>query len=160
MKQSIKSKVSPSGGDLEGAHITIPLQIIDLQDDGFHPLVEVAVFGKPHTLVLDTGASKTAFDKQMILEAYQEAEFQESDKLSTGLGTNTMQSFTATIADMQIGNLNIPPFEVAVLDLSTINIAYSQLNKPLVLGVLGGDILMQFAAIIDYGNQCLTLHQL
>lgn len=137
--------------------ITIPLQIIELQDDGFHPLLEAVVFGKPHWLVLDTGASKTAFDKEMILQAYEEAEFLASEKLSTGLGTNTMQSFTATIFDMQIGELNIPEFEVAVLDLSTINIAYAQLDKPLVLGVLGGDILMQYSAVIDYGKSTLSL---
>jgi predicted aspartyl protease len=135
----------------------VPLQIIELQDDGFHPLVEVVVFGKPHTLVLDTGASKTAFDKEMMIQAYEEAEFLVSDKLSTGLGTNSMESFTATILDMQIGGLNIPVFEVAVLDLSTINIAYAQMYKPLVLGVLGGDILMQYGAVIDYGKSMLTL---
>ncbi|MEO6521513.1 MAG: aspartyl protease family protein [Mucilaginibacter sp.] len=138
----------------------IPLQIIDLQDDGFHPLVEVVVFGQPHLLVLDTGASKTAFDKGMMMQVYEEAEFLASDKLSTGLGTNSMESFTATILDMQIGGLNIPMFEVAVLDLSTINIAYAQLNKPLVLGVLGGDILMQYGAVINYGNSTLTLNEL
>jgi hypothetical protein len=137
---------------------TVPLQIIELQDDGFHPLVEVVVFGKAHLLVLDTGASKTAFDKAMMEQAYEEAEFLASDKLSTGLGTNSMESFTATILDMHIGTLNIPVFEVAVLDLSTINVAYGQLNKPLVLGVLGGDILMQYGAVIDYGKQTLTLN--
>jgi len=139
---------------------TIPLQIIDLQDDGFHPLVEVVVFGKRHWLVLDTGASKTTFDKGMMVQAYEEAQFMASDKLSTGLGTNSMESFTATILDMQIGTLTIPVFEVAVLDLSTINIAYAQLDKPLVLGVLGGDILMQYGAVIDYGNSTLTLNDL
>lgn len=136
---------------------TIHLQIIDLQDDGFHPLVEVFVFGKPFILVLDTGASKTAFDKELLQQANEGTVFFDSDKLSTGLGTNNMASFTATIHDMRIGELNIPQFEVAVLDLSTINIAYSQLNKPQVLGVLGGDILMDHKAVIDYGNASLTL---
>ena len=139
---------------------TIPLQIIDLQNDGFHPLVEVVVFGKPFILVLDTGATKTAFDKELLQQANQETEFSDSDQLSSGLGTNTMASYTALIFDMQIGPLAIPPFEVAVLDLSTINIAYSQLNKPQVLGVLGGDILMQYKALIDYGASTLTLNAL
>jgi len=58
---------------------------------------------------------------------------------------------------MSIGELKIEQFEVAVLDLSTINMAYSQLNHPEVLGVLGGDILVKYKAVIDYGNQSLTL---
>ncbi|RKR82295.1 aspartyl protease [Mucilaginibacter gracilis] len=140
--------------------ITIPLQIIELQDDGFHPLVEVVVFGKPFILVLDTGASKTAFDTNLLQQANEETIFSNSDRLSTGLGTNTMASFTTTIRDMRIGKLSIAAFEVAVLDLSAINIAYSQLNKPQVLGVLGGDILMKYEALIDYSKSVLKLKKL
>ncbi|MFB9845299.1 aspartyl protease family protein [Mucilaginibacter ginsenosidivorans] len=134
---------------------TVPLHIIDLHEDGFHPLVEVSIFGKSFTLVLDTGASKTAFDHGALLN--EDAKLEVSDRLSTGLGTNDMVSSTAIISDMQIGELHIDEFEVAVLDLSTINIAYRQLNHPEVLGVLGGDILMKYRAVIDYGVGTLTL---
>ncbi|MDB5154276.1 MAG: clan aspartic protease [Mucilaginibacter sp.] len=137
--------------------ITIPLQIIDLHDDGFHPLVDVTVYGKPFILVLDTGASKTAFDHTTLLKAGDNASIKSSDRLSTGLGTNTMTSSTAIIHDMHIGELLVPEFEVAVLDLSSINIAYRQLNHPEVLGVLGGDILMKYKAVIDYGKKVIRL---
>jgi len=132
--------------------ISVPLQIIDLQD-GFHPLLNINIFGKKFTVVLDTGASKTAFDKNLLKKANKKGRISESDILSTGLGTNNMESFTATIHDMRIGRLKIPEFEVAVLDLSTINIAYKQMGHPEVLGVLGGDILMYYKAVIDYGKQ-------
>ena len=135
--------------------VVIPLQIIDLQEDGFHPLVNISVFGKPFTVVLDTGASKTAFDQTMLLQAHEQAVVTMSDKLSTGLGTNTMASSTAVIHDLHIGDFLIEEFEVAVLDLSTINIAYRQLGHPEVLGVLGGDILMKYKAVIDYGKQII-----
>jgi hypothetical protein len=137
--------------------ISIPLQIIDLQEDGFHPLVNISVFGKPFILVLDTGASKTAFDQAMLLQAHEQAVVTISDKLSTGLGTTTMVSSTAIISDLHIGSLLIGEFEVAVLDLSTINMAYRQLGHPEVLGVLGGDILMKYKAVINYGKQVLKL---
>ena len=137
--------------------ISIPLQIIDLHDDGFHPLIEVILFGKAFIMVLDTGASKTAFDQTMLAEASEATSILESDRLSTGLGTNTMQSFTALISGMNIGSLLVDDFEVAVLDLSTINTAYSQMGHPQVLGVLGGDILMKYKAVIDYGKQVIKL---
>jgi hypothetical protein len=137
--------------------IIVPLQIIDLQSDGFHPLIVISVFGKSFIVVLDTGASKTAFDQNMLLQAYEDAVITVSDRLSTGLGTNTMTSSTAIIKDLYIGGLLIDEFEVAVLDLSTINIAYRQLGHPEVLGVLGGDILMKYKAVIDYGKQVLKL---
>ncbi len=132
---------------------SVPLHIIDLHEDGFHPLLDITVFNKSFKVVLDTGASKTAFDKNLLLEINEITLLNASDKLSTGLGTNTMESFTATIYDMAIGKLKIPEFDVAVLDLATINIAYEQMGYPQVLGVIGGDILMQYKAVIDYGKQ-------
>ena len=137
--------------------IIVPLEIIDLQEDGFHPLVNISVFGKSFIVVLDTGASKTAFDQAMLLQAHEHAVVTMSEKLSTGLGTNTMASSTAVIHDLYIGDFLIAEFEVAVLDLSTINIAYRQLGHPDVLGVLGGDILMKYKAVINYGKQVLKL---
>ncbi|SCW84035.1 aspartyl protease family protein [Mucilaginibacter sp. NFR10] len=137
--------------------ISVPLHIIDLHDDGFHPLVEVVLFEKTFIMVLDTGASKTAFDQTVLSEANETMNILASDKLSTGLGTNTMESFTATVSDLHIGDLPIAEFEVAVLDLSTINVAYGQMGHPQVLGVLGGDILMKYKAVIDYGKRVLKL---
>jgi hypothetical protein len=135
----------------------VPLQIIDLHEDGFHPLVNVVLFNKPFILVLDTGASKTAFDQAILSQAGGSPIITVSDRLSTGLGTNDMASSTAVIHDLYIGSLLIDPFEAAVLDLSTINIAYTQLGHPSVLGVLGGDVLMKYKAVIDYGKQRLLL---
>jgi hypothetical protein len=137
--------------------ISVPLRIIDLHDDGFHPLVEIKLFEKTFIMVLDTGASKTAFDQATLTEANETMNILASEKLSTGLGTNTMESFTATVSDMYIGELAITEFEAAVLNLSTINIAYSQMGYPKVLGVLGGDILMKYKAVIDYGKGLLKL---
>ncbi|RYD93902.1 MAG: clan AA aspartic protease, partial [Sphingobacteriales bacterium] len=62
---------------------TVPLHIIDLHEDGFHPLIDVSLFGKPFKLVLDTGASKTALDNTLLTEANAEALISASDRLST-----------------------------------------------------------------------------
>jgi hypothetical protein len=137
--------------------VTVPLNIIDLHGDGYHPLVDVVLFKQTFKLVLDTGASRTAFDHRLLLEANEEALIKASERLSTGLGTNTMLSSTALIENIWIGNLLIPELEVAVLDLSTINIAYAEMGHPEVLGVLGSDVLMKYNAVIDYGKQVLLL---
>jgi hypothetical protein len=144
-------------GGINQQKTKVRLEIIDLRAEGFHPLIAVTLFGKRFILVLDTGASKTAFDKTLLFEANPLTRITLSDRLSTGLGTNNMASYTAIIDDLTIGDLVIDEFEVAVLDLSAINIAYAQLNHPLVLGVLGGDILFKYKAVIDYGNELLWL---
>jgi len=126
--------------------------MISLDEDGVHPLLDIVIFGKPYTVVLDTGASKTAFDQDVLFEANEYVTINVSDRLSTGLGTNSMASATAIIHYMAIGKLKIPEFEAAVLDLSAINNAYAQMGHPRILGVLGGDILMKYKAVIDYGK--------
>jgi hypothetical protein len=138
--------------------INVPIQIIDLHGDGYHPLVEIRVNNNHYILVLDTGASKTAFDHDILLQSDAGGAIQASERISTGLGTTDMASSTAVIENIRIGDLHISNFEVAVLDLSTINIAYRQLNHPEVLGVLGGDLLMKYKAVIDYGKRELSLH--
>lgn len=136
---------------------SINLEIIDLNGNGFHILVNITAFKKPFKLVLDTGASKTAFDKTLLLELIHENELKNSGHLTTGLGTNTMESFITAITDFYIGKFHIPMIEVAVLDLSAINIAYEKLEVAPVLGVLGGDVLMEFEAIVNYSKKTLTL---
>lgn len=135
----------------------IPLTIIDLHGDGFHPLLDIIVFGKPFKAVLDTGASRTAFDRELLIKANAEADIIASERLSTGLGTTTMESATAAIKDLGIGEFIIPEIEVAVLDLSTINYAYEQMGHPEVLGVIGSDVLMKYKAVVDFGKKRLTL---
>lgn len=135
----------------------VPLELINLEDDGFHLLVEVVVFGEKFRAVLDTGASRTVLDKSMI-ENYTESEnLLISDRLSTGLGTNSMESHTINVPSFGIGTLSIPNFTVAVLDLSTINTAYEALNLPAVIGVVGGDILHYHGAVVSYQNLSLKL---
>ncbi len=135
----------------------VPLELINLQDDGFHLLVEVVVFGKKFNAVLDTGASKTVLDKTIVERHITTGELLLSDKLSTGLGTNDMESHTVLLPSLKIGRLRLEDFEVAVLDLSTISTAYESLNLPPVIGVLGGDILQSRGATISYEKLELKL---
>lgn len=137
--------------------VRVPLELINLQNDGFHILVEVVVFGNPFNVVLDTGASKTVFDKNTVEKYIASADLLFSDKLSTGLGTTSMESFTIHLPELRIGKLKIKNFEAAVLDLSSICEAYENLQLPPVIGVLGGDILQEYKAIINYSKLILKL---
>ncbi|GAA4140214.1 hypothetical protein GCM10022216_19110 [Sphingobacterium kyonggiense] len=138
----------------------IPFERINLQADGYHIITEVRLFDKTFKLVIDTGASKTVLDKTTLLESgIAEDNFENTDILSTGLGTNSMESFMLTIPEIKLQDWNIKNFTVAVLDLSSINFAYNQIGLEPVIGVLGGDILQQYGAIIDYKKQTLTLNQ-
>jgi hypothetical protein len=136
----------------------IPLEIVDLQGDGFHLLVEVVVFGQIFKAVLDTGASKSAFDMEIISGlAPADQIIHIPDHHAIGLGTTTMERYVVVCPQLQIGELTIANYEAPVFDLSAIKFAYEKLNLPPVIGVLGGDILMDYKGIINYKNLTLTL---
>ena len=138
----------------------IPFEVISLQADGFHIITEVEIFEKKFKMVIDTGASKTVLDKVSLLNSgIDEDKFLSTDILSTGLGTNNMQSFMINIPLLKLADWSTKNFTAAVLDLSAINIAYNQIGIESVIGVLGGDILNIFGAKIDYKKNQLTLNQ-
>ncbi len=136
----------------------IPLELIDLQGDGFHLLVEVVVFGQLYKAVLDTGASKTAFDKDIIESLAPEKMEHIPDHHAIGLGTTSMERYKIHIPELKLGKLLITNYEAPVFDLSSIKFAYEQLNLPPVIGVIGGDLMMDFDAVIDYKKKKLLLN--
>ena len=137
--------------------ILVPLELIDLKDDGFHLLVEVVVFGQIFNIVLDTGASRTVFDKSTVEQHIDPQTLLRSELLSAGLGTVSMESYTLSIPSLKLAQFEATDFLAAVLDLSTICSTYANLNLPPVIGVLGGDILGKHKAVINYGDLTLKL---
>ncbi|MBD3748077.1 MAG: aspartyl protease family protein [Sphingobacteriales bacterium] len=136
----------------------IPLEIVDLQGDGFHLLVEVVVFGQTFKAVLDTGASKSAFDMEIISSLAPENQIiHVPNHHAIGLGTTTMERYFVVCPELKIGDLVIKDYEVPVFDLSAIKFAYDKLDLPPVIGVIGGDILMDYKALIDYAALKLNL---
>lgn len=137
--------------------ITVPLELIDLHDDGFHLLVEVIVFGQPFNVVLDTGASRTVFDKSTVEQYISSENLTSTELVSAGLGTTSMESYILHLPALKVGKLEIVDFKAAVIDLSTICYTYQNMNLPPVIGVLGGDILFRYRSVIDYHKLQLKL---
>jgi hypothetical protein len=120
--------------------------------------VEVVVFGQIFKVVLDTGASKSAFDMEIISGlAPANQIIHIPDHHAIGLGTTTMERYVVACPQLQIGNLIIENYQAPVFDLSAIKFAYEKLNLPPVIGVLGGDILMDYKGVINYQTLSLTL---
>ncbi len=137
----------------------IEFEILTLQGDGHHIVVKVELLNRIFHMVVDTGASKTVLDRDMLHEAgISQEDLIHSDIKSSGLGTNDMQSHMLDIPYFRMSDWVVKNIRVAVLDLSTINYAYAQLNFKPVIGVLGGDILFKYGAIINYKNRTLQLN--
>ncbi len=136
-------------------HITI--ENILIEDDGFHLLMKAKINGKVARLLIDTGASRTVFDLERIQHYVSQKFFADHDKLSTGLGTDSMPTSTVNLSSLKIGELTLRDFPVVLLDLKHVNSAYDKLGHDAIDGVLGNDILVRYKAVINYKKLMLTL---
>ncbi len=137
--------------------ITIPLIPINLQDDGFHLLVEIVVFGQKLFAVLDTVASRSVFDKGLMEKNVKDLEAAEETQAATIFSTSiTLQGI---IPKLKIGGLTLKLYQAVGLDLQSVSDTYMQLGHPPIAGIIGGDILMQFNAKIDYKRRLLRLYK-
>lgn len=140
--------------------IKVPIEILPIEDDGFHLMLKAKINGKKANLIIDTGASRTVFDESLIKGFLPDEydEFETNEKLSTGLGTNTMQSSAFNLKSLRLGELNIKNYMAVILDLTNINESYSKLKLPLIHGVIGGDLLQKYKAVIYYKSRTLKLY--
>ena len=138
--------------------IKVPLNIVCIEEEGFHPHINVEINSKPGVLLVDTGASKTVFDITTINDYIKDLKTLLHDKLTTGLGTSSMKSHTTTINKIVIGKLELNEFNAVLLDLSHVNNSYEQLGLPKINGVLGSDLLMKFRGSVDFNKKQLILY--
>jgi hypothetical protein len=136
---------------------TLPLRFLELNDKGAHLLLEIKINGKKARVLIDTGASNTVFDKHRLHAFLKGARLLPEERLSTGLGTNSMESQAAVLQKIELGALLIEDHYTLVLDLSHVNSSYGHMKIKPIDGVIGGDILRKYKARIDYGKKQLVL---
>jgi hypothetical protein len=138
----------------------LPLEIFPIENDGYHIKIVIKINGKAASMILDTGASRSVFDESRITAFVDDNSVEENDRLSSGLGTNTMTSKKVKIEKLQLGEIIIDNYEATILDLIHVNQSYEKLDLAPVDGVLGGDILNDYQAVIDYAKKELILIKL
>lgn len=131
-------------------YIEIPINIINIEGDGFHLIAEGMINNKPARFVVDTGASRTVFDKDRILNYIDNPEFNKKEGISAGIGGTDISSFIFNIEELSFGDLKINGYQAVAMDLSNVNNSYAMLKLPPIDGVIGGDLMKKHQAIINY----------
>jgi len=137
--------------------ISVPLILVNLQDNGFHILVEIVVFGEKRFAVVDTGASRSVFDKGLVEKHIPHLQENEEQQAATIFSSAT--TLVGTIPLLQIGKLKLPDYETVAIDLQSVSDTYIQMGQPSIAGIIGGDILMQFNCKIDYQKRILRFYK-
>jgi len=138
-------------------YIEVPLQLLDIEGEGFHIMVKGLIHGKEANFLIDTGASRSVFDPSTISNFIDDLEFEKKEGITAGVGSSDLESSTFIIDLLSFGDLEILDYEAVALDLSNIHEMYDKLGLPRIDGILGGDLLKKHKAVINYRSKKLRL---
>lgn len=138
-------------------YIEIPIEIINIEGDGYHIITYGAINDRRARFVVDTGASRTVFDKEKIKKYIEKPEFSEKEGISAGIGGTDISSFLFSLESISFGELYISDYQAIAMDLSNINDSYAMIGLPAVEGVLGGDLMKKYQAVINYKSKMMRL---
>jgi hypothetical protein len=137
--------------------IEIPIQLLDIEGEGFHIMVKGTIHGKEASFLIDTGASRSVFDPKTIATFIDGLTFEKKEGMTAGVGSSDLESATFRIDVFSLGELEIFDYEAVALDLENIHEMYEKLNLPHIDGIIGGDLLKRYKAVINYRNKKLRL---
>jgi predicted aspartyl protease len=136
---------------------SLEIEIASIPDGGYHCFMEILVNNHHCRMLIDTGASRTIFNLSFMQEIMGEEELSPNEVLATGLGSDQIQNYVAIVNELIIGDLLINDFHAGLLDISIVNQTYDKLNVPLIHGVIGSDLLVEYNAVIDFKKRILSL---
>ena len=138
-------------------YIEVPIQLLDIEGEGFHIMVRGMIHGKEASFLIDTGASRSVFDPKTITTFIEDIQFEKKEGMSAGVGSSDLESATFVIDRLGIGALEITDYEAVALDLENIHEMYGKLGLPHIDGIIGGDLLKRHKAVINYRSKKLRL---
>jgi hypothetical protein len=138
-------------------YIEVPLQLLDIEGEGFHIMVKGMIHGKEANFLIDTGASRSVFDPKTISNFIDNIQFEKKEGLTAGVGSSDLESSTFRIDVFSIGEMEIFDYEAVALDLENIHEMYGKLGLPRIDGIIGGDLLKRYKTVINYKGKKVRL---
>lgn len=137
---------------------TIPLELIELEDQNYHILLNSQLSGNNWgKWVIDTGASKTVFDINLNTH-FTFVEINNTEIQSAGIGEGNIETRAGKLYSLSIGSLQLFNEPVALINLKFINELYSKFSNEQIVGLIGSDFLVKYQAIINYKKNELKLY--
>lgn len=138
--------------------IDIPLNLIKLEDDSYHILVEASFNSQfSGNLIIDTGASKTVLDQEFA-SLFVSNLSTIDDAQSSGINAMITETQIGTISSFKIGAFEIKNYSCILMNLSHINDLYLKVANMKIAGLIGSDFLVDYEAVINYHQKKLTLN--
>ena len=135
---------------------TIPLIFVPFYPNGYHILVQGKVSQKKIFLIIDTGATETVFNEKLSPWFYNIDNNTEVVD-SYGIQSESFSASKAYLKTFRLNDFTVRELPVQLIDMRNINQLYQQVTPYNTDGLLGGDFLKKYKAVIDYNHEKLIL---
>lgn len=135
----------------------IPVELIELEHQNYHMLVQGTFEdGEKGYWIVDSGASKTVFDRQLeqyftLIEPTSDEEYQ-----SAGISEGMVETAVGQLGPVAFGKLKIKEQKVALINLDHVNEIYRKYRDIRICGLLGSDLLKKYHCVIDYKYETIS----
>ena len=144
---------------MQDAFLSIPFEIVELDSRSYHLMVEGRVNEIPCNLVIDTGASRTVFDRSFFEDRVEVLDVKTDDLLTAGIPASHIETVFARIDRFCLSDVAFDDQQILLIDMNSINHLYQSATGKKVHGLLGCDFLIRHDAIIDLKTRILSLHR-
>lgn len=140
--------------------IKLPLNKVALPGGGVHLWLDAESrdtdlnFG----FVIDTGASMSVFDSKLIDRFVKNVREVDESQISSGVNAMIEDQQLGELKDMSLGEFSLDGNIVVLMNLEHIQEIYEDQLGLKMCGLLGGDFLEKYNAIIDYNMSVLTIN--
>ncbi len=135
----------------------LPLEIVELDSMSYHIMVEGMINGLPCHLIIDTGASRTVFDRNYFGEELEILTVTTEDLHTAGIMAGNIETVFARAKYFSLEGFTLENLQIVLIDLTAINDIYRSVTGKNIHGLLGSDFLVRHKAVIDFKNSILTL---
>ncbi len=137
--------------------VELQLQVVELEKNNFHILVESTVNNETIYWIIDTGASKSVFDINLD-DLYQPIEPDPEEEFkSAGINLGPIDTKLGKVS-LKIGSIEINNLSVALINMEHISEIYKKYSDQKIGGLLGGDVLEAYGCCINYREKTISFN--
>ena len=120
-----------------------------------HILIECNINYVSGIFIVDTGASNSCIN--YLSASKFNVEFEKSNETASSATNEINETYYSKNNKLKIGDFQKNDFDLVLFDMTFINNSLKEKGMPEVDGIIGGDILNQYNACIDYKKEEISL---
>jgi hypothetical protein len=133
----------------------VPFRAIQIENDGYHPILKAKVNGKSIMLVIDTGASRTVIDN-MCLEGLTPIINEHQEPFAAGVNATQFAVQPFLIPLLKMGEVKLKNVMIFGTDLSQLSELYQKMTGIKIAGLLGCDLLKKYSVKLNFKTNVMS----